>query len=264
MLTAFVILLEAGALVWLGFTFPATPPPLDAGRPLAQQIERVERELMDRLPPLTHRLAGSPLWLYHHDVEVAHRDADPAARARRVDSLNRAIARVRESYLGAVTLLAATLLAGALALTSTALRRPTSVSLLAPLACGLAVAPILTEPLLGADYGATLLPFVLPMLLGGAAVLWLERATFRAPARRLGVRLGGSPAALALLSAALLGVLGAAGVLLGLDERLHLLTRVGVVLLANALVHLGIAGFLGVRALARLRRRRREPAQRVE
>lgn len=249
-ITALVLIVEAGALLRLGAAFPATPAPVDPALPLAPQIERVEHELLARLPPLAERFAWSPLRSYSDARRAALAAGDdPQRTAERVAWFNRIVRRIREHYVGTVVLLVAALLAGASALLLTARRGPSPASLLAPLAGCLAVTPIITEPLIGSDFGASLLPFVLPMMIGGGVVLLRERAAFRPSASRLGGLLARDPAALMLASALILGALGGACLTLAVDEQLGVLTPIGAVCVAHAVVQFVVAAGVAVRRL---------------
>lgn len=255
---ALVLLVEAGALAWCAAALPDPPAPVDPAAPIAAQVARVDREFIDRLPPFSDRFVGWPL-VEHRDQRRALLSlADPLApeAARSLARFDRNLGEIVPRYRSTVLLLTTSLLLGALALAWTAWRRPTPRALLAPLACGLAVAPILSEPLVGRDYGARLAPFVLPMLIAGGLVLLRERAALREPARRIGRLVTLGPAGFAMLCVVLLAVSGAACIRVGVDEQLQLLTELGAVLVANAIVHLTIALAFAVRGLlAALRRR---------
>lgn len=240
LVTAFVLAAQVVALAWLGARAPE-PPTFAPDLPLAARLERLDRELLARLPPFSETFAWWPLRYVPELRQALTTTRDPEVHARLLAELEQTIPQIRQRYLATVTLLAWALLAGALALLSTALRGPSLPSLFAPLGAALAVTPVITEPVLGNDYGATLLPFVAPMLIGGALVLLLERAALAAPLQRTGGLLAARPTLLALLTAALLGALGAACIRLGLDERLDVVTELGAVFVGMAILHLLVA-----------------------
>ncbi|MBL9101614.1 MAG: hypothetical protein JNL82_11695 [Myxococcales bacterium] len=255
---ALVLLVEAGALAWCAAALPDPPAPVDPAAPIAAQVARVDREFIDRLPPFSDRFVGWPL-VEHRDQRRALLSlADPLApeAARSLARFDRNLGEIVPRYRSTVLLLTTSLLLGALALAWTAWRRPTPLALLAPLACGLAVAPILSEPLVGRDYGARLAPFVLPMLIAGGLVLLRERAALRAPARTIGRLVTLGPASFALICVVLLAVFGAVFISVGAAEQVQFLIELGAVLVANAIVHLVVTVVLGLRKIAAVLRRR--------
>ncbi len=259
-LTIVSALAVASSLVVLAVRFPATPPLLDPAVPAAGQvepIERIERELIDALPPLSATFAW---WaadahdgrrrgvLSPDDWELQNR-----THAERVERFNDNVRLFRARYLSAVALLVSALGLGALAAGATLARGASPLSLLLPLGCCFAVTPVITEPVIGNDFGSDLLPFVLPILIGGAALLLMNLGAFVAPAEAVGGFVGRRPWLAALLGAILFGGIGAALIAIGVAESMEILLRPGAVFVANAIVLLlgaivlGLAGLLGGR-----------------
>lgn len=242
-----VVALEVLALAWLVAAVPSIERSVDPARPLAPQLEEIDRAVIQQLPPLVGRFAGGALAIYHEHRAALVEPASASAATDHVRALNDALARIEARTHGATALLLAALLLGGSGLASTLLRRPSVASLLAPLGGGLAATPVITEPLAGADYGAGLVPFVAPLLIGGGALLLANLAALREPVFRAGGAFARHPRLLGALVAVGIGGLGVAVIAIDDTARLSFFVSIGAVLVANALVFLVSALFLAAR-----------------
>jgi hypothetical protein len=170
-------LLEAALLGVSRGRFP-TPPqgPLDlTPANAAAELDRVEREYLDRLPPFADNLCGDARLSWQR---AALCDPDDFRRsepwAERVEEYDEALQRLRPRYQSAAALMIGVLLLGAAALGWSLWRDSLRAVVGAGVLAGLMISSIGTELFLGRDMAFQLVQPALPMFLGIAAVVLLR------------------------------------------------------------------------------------------